>query len=249
MSPSVFWRTAHAAPAAEAEERLAAEVRHAAIGQLLAGGQLVEFVHVAGAVLVATLVWTSLPIERTIGWALAIATGAALRTRWRLHARRRQLSDEEALHGVRLTVLAIGLAWGVGAAVAMPDIPFEEAALILTVLAAIVAGGTSTLVGDTRTFLYLLVPMLAPLPIGLLLEDRGRPQWIAVALVGLFGFGMRRIHGLAHRAFVERVRAAMLLQASSEDLARQHAYVDGLLASAPVAISVIDDQGQVRSEE
>jgi PAS domain S-box-containing protein len=246
MSPSVFWRTAHAAPAAEAEERLAAEVRHAAIGQLLAGGQLVEFVHVAGAVLVATLVWTSLPIERTIGWALAIATGAALRTRWRLHARRRQVSDEEALHGVRLTVLAIGLAWGVGAAVAMPDIPFEEAALILTVLAAIVAGGTSTLVGDTRTFLYLLVPMLAPLPIGLLLEDRGRPQWIAVALVGLFGFGMRRIHGLAHRAFVERVRAAMLLQASSEDLARQHAYVDGLLASAPVAISVIDDQGQVQ---
>ena len=248
MSPSVFWRTARPAPAAEAEaeERLAAEVRHVAIGQLLAGGQLVELVHVVGAILVATLVWNSLPVARTIAWALAIVAAAALRTRWRLHARRRQLSDEEALHGVRLTVLAIGVAWGVGATVAMPDIPFEEAALILTVLAAIVAGGTSTLVGDTRTFLYLLVPMLAPLPVGLLLEDRGRPQWIAVALVGLFGFGMRRIQALAHRTFVERVRAANLLRASSEDLARQHAYLDGLLASAPVAISVIDAQGQVQ---
>jgi PAS domain S-box-containing protein len=248
MRPSVFGRTARPAPAAEAEaeERLAAEVRHVAIGQLLAGGQLVELVHVAGAILVATLVWHSLPVVRTIAWALAIVAAAALRTRWRLHARRRQLSDEEALHGVRLTVLAIGLAWGVGATVAMPDIPFEEAALILTVLAAIVAGGTSTLVGDTRTFLYLLVPMLAPLPIGILLEGHGRPQWIAVALVGLFGFGMRRIHALAHRTFVDRVRAATLLQASSEDLARQHAYLDGLLASAPVAISIIDAQGQVQ---
>jgi len=246
LRPSAFLRSGDPSRVADQEERLAKEVRHVAIGQLLAGGQLVELVHVTGAILVATLVWTSLPIERTIGWALAILTAAALRTRWRLHARRRQLPDEEALHGVRLTVLAIGLAWGVGAAVAIPDVPFEQAALILTVVAAIVAGGTSTLVGDTRTFLCLSVPMLAPLPIGLLLEGHGRPQLVAVALTLLFAFGMRRIHGLAHRTFVERVQAATLLQASSEDLARQHAYVDGLLASAPVAISVIDGQGQVQ---
>jgi two-component system, sensor histidine kinase and response regulator len=239
MSPSIFGRTARPAPAAEGEELLAAEVRHVAIGQLLAGGQLVELVHAAGAILVATLVWNSLPVERTIAWALAIVAAAALRTQWRLHARRRNLPDQEALAGVRLTVAGIGLAWGVGAAFAIPDVPFEQAALILTVVAAIVAGGTSTLVGDTRTFLCLSVPMLAPLPIGLLLEGHGRSQLVAVALTFLFGFGMRRIHGLAHRTFVERVQAARLLQAS-------HAYVDGLLASAPVAISVIDAQGQVQ---
>jgi len=246
MSASVFWRTARPAPAAEDEERLAAEVRHVAIGQLLAGGQLVEAVHVAGAILVATLVWTSLPVGRTIAWALAILAAAAMRTQWRMYARRRNVSDAEALAGVRLTVAAIGLAWGVGAAFAIPDVPFEQAALILTVVAAIVAGGTSTLVGDTRTFLCLAVPMLAPLPVGILLEGHGRPQLVAIALTFLFAFGMRRIHGLAHRTFAERVQAATLLQASSEDLARQHAYVDGLLASAPVAISVIDEQGLVQ---
>ena len=246
MSPSVFGRTARPAPAGEGEERLAAEVRHVAIGQLLAGGQLVELVHVAGAILVATLVWNSLPVERTIAWAVAIVAAAALRTQWRLHARRRNLPDEEALAGVRLTVAGIGLAWGVGAAFAIPDVPFEQAALILTVVAAIVAGGTSTLVGDTRTFLCLSVPILAPLPIGILLEGHGRSQLVAIALTFLFAFGMRRIHGLAHRTFSERVRAATLLQESSEDLARQHAYVDGLLASAPVAISIIDDKGQVQ---
>jgi two-component system sensor histidine kinase/response regulator len=246
MSPSVFGRTARPAPVAEGEEQLAAEVRHVAIGQLLAGGQLVELVHVAGAILVATLVWHSLPVARTIAWAVAIVAAALLRTQWRLHARRRNLPDEEALAGVRLTVAGIGLAWGVGAAFAIPDVPFEQAALILTVVAAIVAGGTSTLVGDTRTFLCLSVPILAPLPIGILLEGHGRSQLVAIALTFLFAFGMRRIHGLAHRTFTERVRAATLLQASSEDLARQRAYVDGLLASAPVAISIIDDQGHVQ---
>src|SRR6267154_4900291 len=245
MCPSVFSRTESPARVAEDDERLAAEVRHVAIGQLLAGGQLVELVHVAGAILVATLVWTSLPVERTIAWALAILVAAAQRTRWRLHARRRKLSDEQALAGVRLTVAGIGLAWGVGAAFAIPDLPFDEAALILTVVAAIVAGGTSTLMGDTRTFLYLLVPMLAPLPIGILLEAHGRPQLVAVALVFLFAFGMRRIHGLAHRTFADGVRAAARQATLTEELVSQHAYLDGLLSSAPVAISVIDGQGQV----
>jgi PAS domain S-box-containing protein len=246
MRPSVFSRTGSLAGVAEDDERLAAEVRHVAVGQLLAGGQLVELVHVAGALLVATLVWTSLPVERTIAWALAILVAAAQRTRWRLHARRRKLSDEQALAGVRLTVAGIGLAWGVGAAFAIPDLPFDEAALILTVVAAIVAGGTSTLMGDTRTFLYLLVPMMAPLPVGILLEAHGRPQLVAVALVFLFAFGMRRIHGLAHRTFADGVRAATRQEALTRELVSQHAYLDGLLANAPVAISVIDGQGQVQ---
>jgi len=81
LRPSAFLRSGDPSRVADQEERLAKEVRHAAIGQLLAGGQLVEMVHVAGAILVATLVWTSLPVERTIGWALAILVAAAQRTR------------------------------------------------------------------------------------------------------------------------------------------------------------------------
>jgi two-component system sensor histidine kinase/response regulator len=245
--PSAFLRSGDtAARDAEYEQRLDQEVRRVAIGQLLAGGQLVEAVHVAGAALVATLIWNSLPVGRTIAWALAIVAAAALRTWWRLYARRRELPDEQALAGVRLTVAAIGLAWGIGAAATMPDLPFDEAALILTVVATIVAGGTSTLVGDARSFQCLMVPILAPLPVGILLQGHGRPQLIAVALTALFAFGMRRIHGLAHRTFADGVRAAARHATLTDELVRQHAYLDGLLASAPVAIMVVDGAGRVQ---
>jgi PAS domain S-box-containing protein len=234
------------ARAAEHERRLAGDVQGAAIGQLLAGGPFAEFLHLVLALLVAALIWTSLPVERTIAWIAGVAAAAGLRTWWRLRARRKRLSDEGVLAGIRLTVVAIGLAWGVGAAAAIPELPFHEAALILVVLAGIVAGATSTLVGDRRSFEYLLVTVLAPLPIGiLLLPGHDRSQYIAVALVVLFAWGMNRIHSRAYRTFAERVRAATLLEVSTEDLSRQHAYLDGLLASAPVAISVVDGQGQV----
>ena len=246
MRPSVFARRGGGAATPEDEARLAADVKRAAIGQLVAGGAFAEGLHVVLALLVATLIWPSLPVEHTIGWLAGIGSAAGLRTWWRWHARRRPQSDEEALNGVRLTALAIAVAWGVGAAVAIPDLPFYDAALILVVLAGIVAGATSTLVGDARSFRLFLLGVLAPVPVGILLEDQDRSHIIAVAFVILFAWGMNRIHARAHRTFVERVRTATLLQSSSEELARQHNYLDGLLTSAPVAIAVVDARGAVR---
>jgi len=228
------------------EERLAGEVRRVAIGQLVGGGPLVDLVHLLGASLVATLIWNSVPVQRTIAWVGVVAAAAAVRTWWRMHARARHLSDEKALAGVRLTVVGIGLAWGVGAAAMIPSLPFNEAAMILVAVAAIVAGGTTTLVGDTPTFRCLLVPMLAPLPIGILLQGHDRPHLIAATFIILFALAMDGIHARAHHTFAQWVRAAALLQTSSGELARQHAYLDGLLASAPVAISVVDAKGQVQ---
>jgi PAS domain S-box-containing protein len=247
MSPTAFTRSGDtAARAAEDEQRLTKEVERAAIGQLLAGGPLAEFLHLVLALLVAALIWNALPVERTIGWLVAIAAAAGLRTWWRLRARGRQLSDQEALSGVRLTVVGIGLAWGVGAAVTIPALPFDEAALILVVLAGILAGATGTLVGDTRSFRYLLVTTLSPVPLGILVQGHARSHLVAVALVALFAWGMDRLHSRAHRAFADGVRTAARLQMSAEELVRQHAYLDGLLASAPVSIVIVDGQGQVR---
>src|SRR5437762_5060242 len=58
---------------------------------------------------------------------------------------------------------------------------------------------------------------------------------------------MDRLHRRANRTFAERVRATALLEASSQELAQQHAYLDALIASTPVAIAVLDDQRSVRS--
>src|SRR5207249_4218415 len=236
-----------AALAAEEAPRVEAEVRRAALRQLLAGGPLAEALHVVLVLVVAALVWDSLPLAVTIGWVGAVAAAAALRTWWRLGLSQRTASPEEALRGVRLTVAGVGLAWGFGAAAAIPALGLDEAALILVVLAGIVAGATGTLVGDRRSFLYLLLTVLTPVPVGILLHGHTRPHLLAVALIAMFAWGMDRVHRRAHRTFAERVRAAALLERSTQELARQHAYLDALIASTPVAIAVLDDQRVVRS--
>jgi len=232
---------------ADEEPRVEAEVKRAAVRQLLAGGPFAESLHILLVSVVAALVWNSLPIEVTIGWVGAVAAAAGLRAWWRVRARGRDLSADEALRGVRLTVAGVGLAWGFGAASAIPALGLDQAALILVVVAGIVAGATGTLVGDRRSFHYLLITVLAPLPIGILLQGHSRPHLLAIVLIAMFVWGMDRVHGRAHRTFAERVRAAALLERSTQELARQHAYLDALIASTPVAIAVLDDQRVVRS--
>src|SRR2546422_6615055 len=50
-----------------------------------------------------------------------------------------------------------------------------------------------------------------------------------------------------YRTFAERVRSGVLLELSTQEVARQHAYLDALIASTPVAIAVLDNQRVVRS--
>ena len=233
--------------AADEEPRVQAEVRRAALRQLVAGGPLAESVHIVLVTVVAAVVWNSQPVGLTFGWVGAVAAAAGLRSWWRLRATKRALSAEEALRGVRLTVAGVGLAWGFGAAAAIPALGLDEAALILVVLAGLVAGATGTLVGDRRSFLYLLLTVLSPLPIGILLQGHSRQHVMAIVLIAMFAWGMDRVHRRAHRTFAERVRAAALLERSTQELARQHAYLDALIASTPVAIAVLDDQRVVRS--
>jgi len=229
------------------DPRVEAEVRGAALGQLLAGGPLAESVHVVLVLVVAALVWNSLPQIRTFGWVGAVTAAAALRTWWRLGLGRRAATPEQALRGVRLTVAGVGLAWGFGAAAAIPELGVAQAALILVVLSGIVAGATGTLVGDRRSFRYLLITTLAPLPVGILLQGHARIQSIAILLIALFAWSMDRVHRRAHRTFAERVRASVLLESSKQELASQHAYLDALIASTPVAIAVLDGRRSIRS--
>ena len=229
------------------DPRVEVEVRGAALGQLLAGGPLAESVHVVLVLVVAALVWNSMPLARTLGWVGAVTAAAALRTWWRLGLGRRAPTPEQALRGVRLTVAGVGLAWGFGAAAAIPELGVAQAALILVVLSGIVAGATGTLVGDRRSFRYLLITTLAPLPVGILLQGHARIQLIAVLLIALFAWSMDRVHRRAHRTFAERVRATVLLESSKQELARQHGYLDALIASTPVAIAVLDSGRSIHS--
>src|SRR2546426_5880888 len=233
--------------AADEEPGVQAEVQRAAVRQLLAGGPFAESLHVLLVLVVAALVWNSLSLGLTVGWVSAVTAAALLRTWWRLQIGKRTPSAEEALRGVRVTVAGIRLAWGVGAAAAIPALQPHEGALILVVLTGIIAGATSALVGDRRSFRYLLLTTLAPIPFGILLQGQARFNVIAVVLIALFALGMDRVHRRGYRTFAERVRGGVLLELSSQELARQHAYLDALIASTPVAIAVLDDRRSVRS--
>jgi len=231
----------------EQESRVQAEVQRVALSELLKGGPLAEAMHVVLVLVVAALVWNSLPLALTIGWVGAVTAAAGLRTWWRLGVGRRTPSPEQALRGIRLTVAGVGLAWGFGAAAAIPALGLDEAALTLVVLAGLVAGATSSLVGDPRSFRYLLITVLTPLPVGILLQGHSRPHLIATLLIALFAWGMDRVHRRAYHTFAERVRGAVLLEGSTQELARQHAYLDALIASTPVAIAVLDGERLIRS--
>ncbi len=224
-----------------------AEIRRAALSQLLRGGAFAEAIHIVLVLIVAALGWDSLPLSVTIGWVGGVLAAAGLRTWWRLGLSRRTATSDEALRGVRLTVAGVGLAWGFGAASAIPALRLEQGALILVVLAGIVAGATGTLVGDRRSFRYLLVTTLAPLPVGILLHGHSRTHFLATLMVLLFAWSMDRVHARSYRTFAERVRASVLLERSTQETARQNAYLDALIASTPVGIAVLDDQRAVRS--
>src|SRR5207249_9672841 len=202
-TPATVRRTPRSASSGDAVRRLRPnrhQVRNAALSQLLRGGPLAESLHVVLVLVVAALVWDSLPLALTAGWVGAVTAAAGLRTWWRLGLSRRTASPEEALRGVRLTVAGVGLAWGFGAAAAIPALGLDEAALILVVLAGLVAGATGTLVGDRRSFLYLLLTVLSPLPIGILLQGHSRQHVMAIVLIAMFAWGMDRVHRRAHRS-------------------------------------------------
>src|SRR5438046_9555509 len=129
---------------AQRETLVHAEVRRAALDQLLKGRPLAESIHVVLVLVVAALVWNSLPLSVTIGWVSGVTAAAGLRTWWRLGLVRRAASPAEAFRGVRLTVSGVGLAAGLGAATAIAALGVEPAALLVGVRRGPVAGRPGT---------------------------------------------------------------------------------------------------------
>src|SRR5207244_334543 len=80
-----------------------------------------------------------------------------------------------------------------------------------------------------------------------LVQGPSRPHLLATLLIALFAWSMDRVQQRGYRTVAVRVRAAVLLESSTQELARQHAYLDALIASTPVAIAVLDNQRTVRS--
>ncbi|MGH7567695.1 MAG: response regulator [Gemmatimonadales bacterium] len=230
---------------AERARRIESEVDRALVAQLLEGRPTAELAHLVLIAVVGTLLWGTVAVAVLGAWAIALLVPVVMRSRWRRRALGQALSLDRVRQGTRVTAALIGVAWGLGAAVVAPLVPFQYTALILVVLSGVVAGAVANLVADRPGFQWFLAGTLGPLPVGVLVGGVDRPRLVALVLITLFGWSMLRIHRRAHRTLLERIRATAE-QAIGEDQARtERAFLDALFASAPVAITVLDAGGRI----
>jgi two-component system, sensor histidine kinase and response regulator len=231
---------------AELARQINDAVERGSAESLLAQGGFPEFAHLVLGALVGFLLWDHVPHAPLAGWGAILGAATVYRGVARRRAFRREASRAAALRAVRPPVAVLALVWGVGTALVAPRIPFGELALVLVVVAGLTAGATSSLVADRTTFLLFTAGILAPVPIGVLLNGTDRPHLVAVILILFFAAAMSRVHLGAHRALRGHLQATALLAISEEDADRERSHLDALFRDAPVAIVVVEADGRIR---
>ncbi len=223
-----------------------AEVRRALFQRLLSESTRAEIAHVLVCAVVGVLLWPSVPHLEFFIWGAAIG-GCTLSREWL----RRRLSDptasvDKGIQRIRLVLAVTGLAWGVGAAAFMPAIPLSQTALLLVVLCGLAAGGVASVAADPWSFRYFLAGLLVPVPVGLLQTAFERDTAVAVVLVVLFAAAMMVFHRNSHALLFGHLVQSVELGHRERKAVQDRAYLDALLASAPVAIAVVDRDGRIR---
>jgi len=240
-------RPSTAAPLSPDErERVArAEVSRALANRLLSEQVAAQIAHL---ILLGVAVWLLAGVAHTpllAGWAGAVAVAVAVRGLLMSRVKGLGLPPDSAAASVRLSVVMLGLAWGAGVAVIVPEVPLRYGTLLMVTEAGLVAGASWTLTADVRSFRLFLLCILGPLPIGLLANGRDRPQIVAVVLVALFAAYMWFQGARAHDALVETLRTAALLRIREAETSRQNTLLASLFAGAPIAMAELDAEGSI----
>jgi PAS domain S-box-containing protein len=190
------------------------EVQRALADHLLADRWAPALAHLVLLGLVIPLVWGLVPSGALLTWAAAITALAVARVvLWFWLRTRRQPPATVALVA-RSTLTGVGLAWGVGFALAAPHLQFTTVAVMVMGLAGLVAGGISTLVADRWAFKLYLTAMLGPGTMGVLGGGQERPTAIELILIVAFAAFMWREHARAYGTLVERLGTEQLLRDS-----------------------------------
>jgi signal transduction histidine kinase/DNA-binding response OmpR family regulator len=202
------------------DARVDLAVRNLLARKLLTEGSTSEIVQVLLATVVAVEGWGWIHLADGVAW-LGLVVWAAVMVRIALHHLSKHADDTPyVLRGMRYSVLVTGLAWGAGAAIVAPDMPFSGLAVMLVVFSGLVAGATSTLVSDPRSFYGYTTSLLIPLCFGIILSGQERPQFVALFLVALFWATMIFLHHRAYRTLVAYLTAAKRLEFQEDELRR-----------------------------
>ena len=245
-APSFSARLEPGATPSEPDGAIEAEVRRALFQRLLGESTRAEIAHLLVCTVVAILLWPSVPHPELAVWGGAIGVCTLAREVLRRHLSRPTTSVEIGVQRIRLVLAATGLAWGVGAAAFMPSLPLSKSALLLVVLCGLAAGGVASVSADPWSFRYFLAGLLVPIPVGLLQTSFERDTAVAIFLVVLFAVSMIVFHRTSHNLLFGHLVQSAELARRERKAVQDGAYLDALLASAPVAIAVVDRDGRIR---
>jgi len=232
----------------ERERRAQAEVGLALTDRLLSEQRVAQVAHL---VLLSVCVWLLAGVLRTpmlTAWAGAVVIAVIVRGILMSGVKSIGVSPAAAARSVRLSVVSVGLAWGVGAAVFFPEIPMRYVTLILLTEAGLVSGAAWTLTADLQSFRLFLLATLAPLPFGVWFNtttDSTRAREVGIVLITLYGAYMWVQGRRSHLALVAMLRASALLRIREEETNRQNAFLGALFASAPIAMAELTPDGVI----
>ena len=239
------WLPGESLRRAQLDERVDWELRSALVSRLVGEKPLAEIGHMLVSIVVAAMVWSSLGPTLTLAWSGAVIGTAANRVRARRKLQRFGGPLERQLQTIQITVLSVGLAWGVGALVLAPLIPLTRFLLIMLAFCGVAAVASMSLVADRRAFWYLVTAMLVPLTVGLLRVSAGAEGWYATVLMALYLATLGQFYHRAHERFVEALRTSKRFEFSEEEVVRERGFLDALISSAPMGIVAVSRHGRV----
>lgn len=183
---------------------------------LLQDRTLPTVAHLVAVAIVFLLVRGTLPNQVFIPWAAAIGAVVAARAIVWERLAARASPPPAVVRTVRATIGALGLAWGLGAGVAVQIIPPATQAFLLLTLAGLLSGSGSSLTADRWVVTVYAICMFAPTLIGVALVARDNTGVVAILLVLIFvGFTLR-LHARAHALLLQRLQTERQLAAAQE---------------------------------
>jgi PAS domain S-box-containing protein len=214
--------------------------------QLIAAGPTAELAHMLLASIIAVVGWGTVPTLALVLWLVVVVWATVVAGLVRQRLARHLDTPDYVRTSMRRSVLVHGLAWGSGAAVVAPSLPFPDVALMMVIFSGLVAGATATLVADQRSFYWYTAAVVAPLSLGILFSGTDRPQLVAVVLLALFTGTMVILYQRSHALLATNVRSAKRLELRERSVTREQGFLDALLASVPSGIVTIDEGGTIR---
>ena len=184
--------------------------------------------------IVVLLTGAVLPRQFLISWSATVLVIVLIRTIVAGRARRPETDPHSVVRGTRIVVIALGLAWGVGAALAAPRLPAVTFAMLLLALAGVLAGGINTLVADRWAFPAYALSLLGPPLVALPLLEPEPATTLQMLLIALFLFFMINQHRRAHGLLLDRQLADQNQRALVQELQTAIADVRTLEGILPI---------------